>query len=320
MNTFPELDELLSFKQLRLPQVRFEVLGSVSTGGREYPIQSLVIGAEDKSLPTFGLFGGVHGLEKVGSQIIIAFLKTFFHQLSWDQDLVKSLEQFRIVSIPIINPGGMANSTRCNPSGVDLMRNAPVEADAGLGYPLISGHRLSPRLPWYRGQGAELELESKVLVEFVREQMFHAELALCLDVHSGFGVKDQIWYPYARSKKDYPFRPQTLKLKELLDTTYPHHIYKFEGQADNYITSGDLWDFLLDEYQASSMTSATVFLPLTLELGSWNWIRKNPVQFFSKLGLFHPMKQHRHSRIMRRHLLLLDLLIRAVKNHKIWMK
>ncbi len=319
MNTFNELDELLRLERYRSSLIRFETLGTIETREAAYPVKAIVIGSDDRSLPTLGFFGGVHGLEKVGSQILLAFFHSFFYQLTWDRDLVKSLDGYRIVSIPIINPGGMARSTRCNPCNVDLMRNAPVEADPEHTLPLISGHRVSPQLPWYRGEaGKGLEKEAQILVDFVKREMFEAQMALSLDVHSGFGVRDQIWYPYAKTKAEFPRKAAALKLKALLDTTFPHHIYKYECQSDNYITSGDLWDYLFDGHHEQEKDR--VFLPLTLELGSWNWIRKNPVQFFSKAGLFHPMKHHRHSRIMRRHLILLNFLLRAVRNHSAWLE
>lgn len=318
MTTLHELRELEKLEKLGLPNVYFDTLGTISYEGGEYPVKSVVIGSRDRSRPTFGLFGGVHGLEKIGSQVIIAFFHTLLQQLSWDKDLRSLVENYRIVSIPIINPAGMARASRSNPNNVDLMRNAPVEA-VGKVKPLVAGHRISPLLPWYRGTPGVLEKEAEILINFVKQEMFDAEVSIGLDVHSGFGIKDQLWYPYAKSKNDFPRIKEALKLKSLLDSTYPNHIYKFEAQSENYLTHGDLWDYLFDMHQAERKLEDSFFLPLTLELGSWNWIRKNPLQTFSKLGLFHPIKGHRHARIMRRHLHLLDFLVRAVRNHQSWL-
>lgn len=211
----------------------------------------------------------------------------------------------------------MANSRRCNPNGVDLMRNAPVEAEGDVTF-LVSGHRLSSRLPWYRGQEGVLEKEATILMDFVRKEMFPSQLSLALDIHSGFGMKDRIWYPFAKTKATFPRQREALGLKHLLDTTYPNHIYKFEPQSENYITHGDFWDFLCEAHSRERDPQGHIFLSLTLEMGSWNWIRKNPLQFFSKLGLFHPVKEHRQARIMRRHILLIDFLMRAVRNPDSW--
>ena len=42
-----------------------------------------------------------------------------------------------------------------------------------------------------------------------------------------------------------------------------------------------------------------------MEMGSWTWVKKNPRQFFSLLGIFNPLIQHRQLRVLRRHLPLL---------------
>jgi hypothetical protein len=61
-----------------------------------------------------------------------------------------------------------------------------------------------------------------------------------------------------------------------------------------------------------------IFLPLTLEMGSWIWIKKNPRQLFSRLGIFNPLIDHRQQRVLRRHLALLDFLSRAACSHHRW--
>lgn len=316
MPNFSILEDFEKLKKFESLGVRFKTLSSIKHDGRDYTIPSISIGAEDKTLPTFGLFGGVHGLERIGCQVIISFFNTLLEQASWDKNLRESLKTFRIVSIPIVNPVGVAHFTRSNGNNVDLMRNAPIDAEGAV-YPLASGHRVSPLLPWYRGELGVIEKESETLIQFVEDEMFQSNVSIALDVHSGFGMKDQIWYPYAGSTKKFPREDEALKLKELLDRTYPNHIYKYEAQSVNYLNHGDLWDYIfgLHEEKAKGF-----FLPLTLELGSWSWVKKNPSQLFSKLGLYHPMKEHRQARTMRRHILLLDFLIKALRNTEAWVK
>ncbi|MGE3610266.1 MAG: DUF2817 domain-containing protein [Bacteriovoracaceae bacterium] len=312
--TLNELQILKSFQTLKLEDVEFKTIKEIEYQNKKYPIQAIIVGSQNKNAPTLGLFGGVHGLEKIGSQVILAYFHSLFQQLHWDKNLREEIKNFRIVSIPIINPAGMARLSRSNPNNVDLMRNAPVEAQ-GKVRPLISGHRLSSKLPWYRGEKDQLEEESLALINFVKEEMFQSKASLALDVHSGFGMQDQLWYPYAKQKGGFPLEAEALELKSLLDKTYPNHIYKFEAQSLNYLTHGDLWDYIFDLPERKNF-----FLPLTLELGSWNWVRKNPIQLFSKFGLFHPIKGHRHARIMRRHLVLLNFLLKAINNHEAWTK
>jgi hypothetical protein len=120
--------------------------------------------------------------------------------------------------------------------------------------------------------------------------MFPSTVSLALDLHSGFGVRDQIWYPYAKDKLPFPFLKQFKNLEKLLDETYPHNVYRIEAQSKHYTTHGDLWDYTLLKHQDSQYKDNT-FIPLTLELGSWNWVKKNPIQLFSMFGLFNPVKE-----------------------------
>jgi murein tripeptide amidase MpaA len=67
--------------------------------------------------------------------------------------LHQQLESIRLVFVPVVNPGGMWRGTRANPNGVDLMRNAPVDALERTPF-LLGGHRLGAGLPWYRARQA----------------------------------------------------------------------------------------------------------------------------------------------------------------------
>lgn len=312
-----ELQDLALLERLALAGVEFETLGEIESRGQVFPIKAVRLGSTDATLPVLVLVGGIHGLERIGSQVIVAYLHTLLQQLSWDRDLAATLNDYRILLLPAMNPVGMARGTRANHRGVDLMRNAPVEA-TGEVTPLVSGHRLSSKLPWFRGEPGVLERENQILVDYIKAQVFPSRFALVLDVHSGFGIKDQIWYPFARSTEVFPREAEVLQLKGLLDRTFPNHIYKVEAQSANYLTHGDVWDYLFAEHAAQMDQARHVFLPLTLELGSWNWLRKNPLQIFTRTGLFHPVKEHRYARIMRRHLLLFDFLKRAVRNSENW--
>ncbi len=297
---------------------RARVLETVTARGREFPIYSFEVGSSDKHVPVFGLFGGVHGLERVGTHVVLAYLESLFAQAQWDRDLESRFNSCRLVSIPLINPAGMYFGQRSNLNGVDLMRNSPIEAKGETPF-LLGGHRYGPQLPWFRGsEGKEMEIEARVLVEYVREQCFDAPAALTLDVHSGFGMKDRLWYPYAKTTEDFPRIAEVERLKRLLDQSYPNHIYAVESQSLSYTTHGDLWDYLFDTHAEANLNNKNVFIPWTLEIGSWLWIRKNPIQLFSALGPFNPVKVHRHRRTMRRHLPLLDFFIRAAKHHTAW--
>jgi hypothetical protein len=206
--------------------------------------------------------------------------------------------------------------TRCNPQGVDLMRNAPVESSEKVAW-MVGGQRFSARLPWYRGQlNGPMEIENQAITNLVEEELIPRRFSVVLDCHSGFGLRDRIWFPYAHSRKPFEFLAEIHALKNLFDHTYPNHTYLFEPQCKQYLTHGDIWDYLS---QRSGQSTDRIFLPLTLELGSWLWVKKNPRQLFSLRGMFNPMVPHRLQRVLRSHMLWLDFLTRAASAHQHWL-
>jgi hypothetical protein len=316
---FPELQAVESLTKKRDSLVSSEVIAEVAVKGRLFPIIAIKIGGGDDLSPCLGLFGGVHGLERVGSQVVISYLNSMIHQLGWDRDLRKVMKRMRILAIPIVNPGGMFASTRCNPQGVDLMRNSPIEADIKATTFLVSGHRISNLLPWFRGQENDpMEIESQAVVDFAIRHFLPARISLALDLHSGFGLRDRLWYPYAKSADEFPMIGKVKELHSLLNLSIPHHVYKVERQTDAYTISGDLWDHICLIQKNTELWRDNIFIPWTLEMGSWTWLKKNPIQFFTRRGYFNPMKIHRQSRIMRRHIPLIDFFRRAVSNARAW--
>lgn len=279
------------------------------------PMYAVQLGRDERTLPALLVTGGVHGVERIGTHVAIAFLTSLVARLGWDELLHEALTRARVIVVPLVNPVGMALGRRANGWGVDLMRNAPQPAPSGT--PLIGGHRISPRLPWYMGRAdAGMELEAAALVRFVETELFDSPLAIAVDLHSGFGLVDRIWYPYARTREPPPDLAAIAALQRLLDTTLPQHVYTIEQMARVYTIRGDLWDYLYDRRRAAG---GGILLPLTLEMGSWTWVRKNPRQGLSAFGRFNPIKPHRHRRTLRRHLPLLGLLLDAVVSHRGWL-
>jgi predicted deacylase len=277
------------------------------------PIRVFRFGPTDPASPVLLVTGGVHGVERIGTDVAIAFLQHLLARLAWDAVLHATLERCRVIVVPLVNPVGMARGQRANGNGVDLMRNAPAHPTGGT--PWLGGQQLSPRLPWYMGApGAPMELEAATLVELVERELFGSPFALALDCHSGFGFIDRIWYPYARTREPPPHLARIEALARLLDDTLPHHVYRVEQTARAYTIRGDLWDYL---YDRRTEAGPGWLLPLTLEMGSWAWVRKNPLQGLSTLGRFNPVKPHRHRRILRRHLPLLDFLLHATASRAV---
>lgn len=314
MRTLPELDRVAGLLRRTDPLLRSEVLTTIEVQGHRFAQYGLCLGTPDPTAPTLGLFGGVHGLERVGTHVVLSLLEHLLARLEWDTGLRDQLAHARIVSIPLINPGGMFLNRRSNPAGVDLMRNAPV--DAMVKTPrLVGGHRIGRFLPWYRGQ--KLEPENAALFAFVRREIFEARSAIVLDCHSGFGMKDRLWYPYAKSTSGYPRVHESRALARRLVEVLPYHPYQIEPQSTQYTTHGDIWDHLFDAHWAAHGPER-LFLPWTLEMGSWSWVRKNPRQLFSAHGAFNPIVPHRYQRAMRRHLPLLHFLWSAVRHPEAW--
>ncbi|WP_417336717.1 M14 family zinc carboxypeptidase [Halobacteriovorax marinus] len=315
---FEELELINGLIEIMPPEVSVETLEVISYKESSYPLHCFTIGSAPKNAPTLLLIGGVHGLEKVGTHVVISYLSFLFEQLKWNTDLQKIFQNFKIVAIPMVNPVGVAHNMRSNGKGVDLMRNSPTEAiDKSLF--LIGGHRLGTFLPWYRGRKKDpMQIEAKALCDKVKSIVSQSSHCLALDFHSGFGLKDRLWYPYAKTSTPFSAQNQVEKIQALFDKTIPHHIYKIEPQSDQYTTHGDLWDYLYDWKEENYPEHN--FIPWTLEMGSWTWLKKNPIQLFSKLGLFNPIKDHRYSRTMRRHLLLIDFFSNITKNNEVWKK
>lgn len=318
--TTPELPELLALEriiELGAGQLESRVVGKVTMPqGGDYPLHAVSLGNPDPSVPAVGYFGGVHGLERIGAEVVIAYLQSLVMRLQWDSTLHKQLESVRLVFMPIVNPGGMALGTRANPQGVDLMRNAPISSADPVPF-LVGGQRISARLPWYRGaQSAPMEMENTAVCTVVTEELLSRKFSVAVDCHSGFGARDRIWFPYAHTRAPIAHLAEVQALKKIFVQSNSNHRYIFEPQSLQYLAHGDVWDYL---YQQACTEVDRIFLPLTLEMGSWLWVKKNPRQLFSRHGMFNPLIEHRQQRVLRQHQSFLDFLSRAACGHSLWL-
>jgi hypothetical protein len=312
---FAELAQLEALIAQLGDRAQTQVVSRIQYKQHAFPIYSIVLGCMRDDVPALAFIGGVHGLEKIGSEVILSYLQTVIQLLDWDEEFAARLERSRLVFVPIVNPVGVFRGTRSNGNGVDLMRNAPIE---GIGNTkLYSGHRFSPKLPWYRGDTAQMEAEAQALCQVIQQYVSNAPLSIALDLHSGFGIQDRLWFPYASSKNPFPGIAEAHALKQSFDACYPNHFYKIEPMSQEYVINGDLWDYLYDSFMQTN-TRYRQFLPLTLEMGSWLWLRKSPLHLFQRHGLFHPLLPHRQQRILRRHFTLFDFLYRSLLYPKKW--
>lgn len=291
------------------PQARVKEYGQVQYKDHSYPLASVSFGNPTK--PTLLIAGGVHGLERIGAQVAMSLMEMVNARIQWDQLYKEILEKVQIVFIPMINPIGLKRFTRSNGNSVDLMRNAPISADGRIPF-LGGGHNYSKILPWYRG--AEVQTETQFVLDVVKDILKESNQLISVDCHSGFGLQDQLWFPFATTKNYFSQLNEVYALLSLFEHTYPNHFYKIEPQSANYITHGDIWDYAYFNLKKEKQ----IFIPLTLEMGSWSWIKKNPFQLISPSGLFNPVKPHRTRRALRRHVTLFDFLLHALASSDSW--
>ena len=312
----PELSDIERLIEKGGAHLNASVACTVAAGSRQFPVYVIKLGNPSPDAPALGFFGGIHGLERIGTHVILAFLQGLVARIRWDHALQEQLSKIRLVIMPLVNPGGMWQSTRCNPQGVDLMRNSPVQASERVPF-MLGGQRASARLPWYRGPfGAPMEAESQAVCDLAERELLSRRFSIALDCHSGFGLRDRIWFPHAHTSTPIAHLAEIGALEELFSESYPHHNYMFEPQSRQYRTHGDLWDYL---YMRAERHPGHVFLPLTLEMGSWLWVKKNPRQLFSRLGMFNPTAAHRLQRVLRSHLVWFEFLMRAAGAHGHWL-
>jgi hypothetical protein len=70
----------------------------------------------------------------------------------------------------------------------------------------------------------------------------------------------------------FPRAKKARNLIALFARTHPNHDYRVEPQAVNFTAHGDLWDYLFDLHFALPGPAGPLFIPWTLEMGSWRWV------------------------------------------------
>lgn len=312
-----ELERVISLGGARLHcAVACEVACDGLQEGQRLPVHAITLGSTDPAAPAVAFVGGVHGLERIGTSVVVAFLHSLVMRLDWDASLHQLLDRVRLLFMPLVNPGGMLRHTRANPNGVDLMRNSPVDSAEPVPF-LVGGQRLSAGLPWYRGAaGQAMQAESAALCAWIELELRGRPFGIALDCLSGFGLRDRLWFPFAHRRAPMEHLAELHALHAIFEGSHVHHPYVMEPQSRQYLTHGDLWDHLVLRHGTDG---GGVFLPLTLEMGSWLWVKKNPRQLFSRHGIFNPLIAHRQQRVLRRHLPLFDFVLRAAAGHALWL-
>ena len=116
-------------------------------------------------------------------------------------------------------PAGSCSERAQTRAAIDLMRNAPVEAEEPVPW-LIGGQRISASLPWYRGPaGAAMQAESSALAEVVERELLARPFSIALDCHSGFGAVDRIWFPFAHTHRPIDHLGELNALSAIFEAT-----------------------------------------------------------------------------------------------------
>ncbi|MFZ5628197.1 MAG: M14 family zinc carboxypeptidase [Spirochaetota bacterium] len=286
---------------------------SPTRDGQRYPIYMLEIGRRSAfKRHAVSVVSGVHGLETIGIRIHLDVIKCLMNPKSPHFSQALADGKFGIYSLPILNPAGVARETRANGRGVDLNRNSGIDAEGAI--PFFGGQRISPALPYFRGKA--LERESRALFRFLREYAWkNRRIHTALDIHSGYGAQNYLWWPYSFSKRRIPHSGVFEQLGAELATRHP--LYRIEPMSLSYQTHGDLWDRALIEFEEAKkqgkLPRKNLFLPLTLEIGTWEELKKNPFRVLQKRKIFNPPPQSRKAYLREHRQLIWDLLHLHVK-------
>ncbi|GAL36591.1 zinc carboxypeptidase-related protein [Vibrio maritimus] len=90
----------------RYSELSLSTLTHIKHQGVEMPIQQLSFGSSHPSAPCLILTGSIHGVERIGSQIILAFIRSLLKRRQWDSQLNDTLNKIRILTVPVVNPWG----------------------------------------------------------------------------------------------------------------------------------------------------------------------------------------------------------------------
>src|SRR5215470_1937496 len=78
-----ELEELERILDLDSKHLSHRVLAEIDADSRRFPLYAITLGNPDRDVPAVGFFGGVHGLERIGSDVVLHYLASIVMQLQW---------------------------------------------------------------------------------------------------------------------------------------------------------------------------------------------------------------------------------------------
>ncbi len=99
----PELTALERLIASGGPDLEVSTACTVNMDGQSLPVYTLAIGNPSPDVPAVGFFGGIHGLERIGTQVLLSFLEGLLARLRWDHMLHQQLAHVRLVFMPLVN-------------------------------------------------------------------------------------------------------------------------------------------------------------------------------------------------------------------------
>ena len=94
---FPELEQIEAIiQESNATSLTSRALCWVPCGDDLLPVYALTLGNRDPGVPCVTYVAGVHGLERIGTQVVIAYLEGLLERLKWDRVLADILQRVRI--------------------------------------------------------------------------------------------------------------------------------------------------------------------------------------------------------------------------------
>ena len=93
----PELQQIETIIQNASKEfLSHEILCHVFCDHDLLPVYALTLGNRAADIPCITFVAGIHGLERIGTQVVMAFLETLLKRLEWDLVFADILQQVRI--------------------------------------------------------------------------------------------------------------------------------------------------------------------------------------------------------------------------------
>lgn len=90
--TFAEYEDLKAILDAGSRCMAINVAGEVEAAGRVFPVYVATLGSDDPRAPAIGFFAGIHGLERIGTQLLLDYMRVLLCRLEWDALLNEQLQ------------------------------------------------------------------------------------------------------------------------------------------------------------------------------------------------------------------------------------